>query len=42
MRLIRLLLCRLCFKLSIRLAMAGTTISGLKTAPAPTFPPYHY
>jgi len=41
MRLIRLLLGRLCFKLGLRLAMAGAIISGLD-ATRPTFPLYHY
>jgi len=41
MRLSRLLLGRLCFKLSFILAMAGAGISGLDHK-APTFPVYHY
>lgn len=40
MRLIRLLIARLCFKLSFRLATAGVAISGLGSAPPP-FPSYH-
>ena len=42
MRLIRLLLARLCFKLSIGPAITGHNISGLRTAPAPPFPAYHF
>lgn len=42
MRMIRLLIGRLCFKPSLRLALAGTTISRLKFAPAPCFAAYHY
>jgi len=42
MRLIRLWLGRLCFRLSLRIAMAGTVISGLKLAPEISFPLYHY
>ncbi|MEY9428866.1 hypothetical protein ABH975_004181 [Bradyrhizobium ottawaense] len=42
MRLARLLLGRLCFKLSLHIAMAGAAISGLDTAKTPTFPLHHY
>ncbi|WP_283811471.1 hypothetical protein [Bradyrhizobium daqingense] len=41
MRLTRLLVGRLCFKLSLRLAMAGAIISGLD-ATRPAFPLHHY
>jgi len=41
MRLSRLLLGRLCFKLSLRLAIAGAIISGLDAA-RPAFPLHHY
>ena len=40
MRMTRLLLGRLCFKLSLCLAIAGTAICGLTSAPS--FPQYHY
>ena len=36
------ILARLCFKLSIGLAITGHNISGLRTAPAPPFPAYHF
>ncbi|MEY9457999.1 hypothetical protein [Bradyrhizobium ottawaense] len=42
MRLIRLLVGRLCFKLSLRLTMAGATICALDCVAAPSFPLYHY
>lgn len=41
MRLIRLLVGRLGFKLSLAIAVAAYRISGLSGAP-PSFPPYHY
>ena len=41
MRLIRLYIGRLCFKLSLSLAIAGTVISGITIGPDPTFPLYH-
>jgi hypothetical protein len=41
MRLIRLLLGRLCFKLSLRLTLAGAAICGLDRAAVPSFPLYH-
>lgn len=41
MRLMRLLLGRLCFRLSLYIAIAGKDISGLEFAPDPPFPPYH-
>jgi hypothetical protein len=42
MRLMRLLLGRLCFKVSLHLTMAGAAIIGLETASAPSFPAYHF
>ena len=42
MRLIRLYVGRLCFKASLRIAIAGTVISGIELAEAPTFPLYHF
>jgi hypothetical protein len=41
MSLIRLYICRLCFKLSLCLAMAGKTISGIEFGPDPPFPLHH-
>jgi len=41
-RLIRLYVGRLCFKASLRIAIAGTVISGLELEKAPTFPLYHF
>ena len=41
MRLIRLLLGRLCFKLSLGLTMAGATICGHDRTAAPSLPLYH-
>lgn len=42
MSLIRLYIGRLCFKLSLGLAMAGVAISGIDRAPTPSLPLYHY
>lgn len=42
MRLTRLYIGRLCFKLSLAIAIAGHAISGLKTAPVPSFPAFHF
>ncbi|WP_409188788.1 hypothetical protein [Bradyrhizobium sp. RDM4] len=41
MRLIRLYVARLCFKLSFCLAIADKNIIGLEFAPDPPFPLYH-
>jgi hypothetical protein len=42
MRLIRLYIGRLCFRLSLCTAIAGKTISGLEFGPAPPLPLYHF
>lgn len=41
MRLIRLWVGRLCFQLSLRIAITGKTISGIEFGPDPPFPLYH-
>jgi hypothetical protein len=41
-RLIRLCIGRLCFKASLRIAIAGTVISGIELSGAPPLPLYHY
>ncbi|WP_257787547.1 hypothetical protein [Bradyrhizobium japonicum] len=42
MRLIRLYVGRLCFKASLRIAIAGTVISGIEFGNQPLFPLYHF
>lgn len=42
MRLIRLYIGRLCFRASLRIAIAGTVISGIELSKAPAFPLHHF